>query len=203
MLYSEAQQVARTLDLDEMFEIFESDVRRLVAEFTTQRVFVHAGVVGWRDRAIVIPGRSFTGKTTLVAELVRAGATYYSDEYAVLDRQGRVHPYGKPLSLRESGDHRQTERTVEELGGSAGTKPMRIGCVLVTEYRDGARWAPKRLTAGQAVLSLLANTVSARRRPEMALEALNAATANAIALKSKRGEAARIVQAIVTMLDES
>ena len=43
-------------------------------------------IVTWgRGRAIVIPGRTFSGKSTLVAELVRAGATYYSDEYAVED----------------------------------------------------------------------------------------------------------------------
>jgi hypothetical protein len=31
-----------------------------------------------------------------VAELVRAGATYYSDEFAVLDSRGRVHPFPRP-----------------------------------------------------------------------------------------------------------
>ena len=64
-----------------------------VANYAPDRVFVHAGVVAWRGRALVLPGTSFAGKTTLVAELVRAGAIYYSDEYAVLDEQGRVHPY--------------------------------------------------------------------------------------------------------------
>jgi hypothetical protein len=34
---------------------------------------------------------SYSGKTTLVSELIRAGATYYSDEYAVIDERGRVH----------------------------------------------------------------------------------------------------------------
>ena len=84
-------------------ESLESDMQRFVAEMAHRRVFVHAGVVGWQGKAIIIPGRTFTGKTTMVAELVRAGATYYSDEYAVFDLQGRVHPYARPLGMRETG----------------------------------------------------------------------------------------------------
>ena len=65
---------------------------------------MHAGVVGWNGRALLLPGRTLSGKTTLVAELLRAGATYYSDELAVLDARGRVHPFPKPLAIREKGD---------------------------------------------------------------------------------------------------
>ena len=37
-----------------------------VAERATDYLFVHAGVVAWEGRAIVMPGASFAGKTTLV-----------------------------------------------------------------------------------------------------------------------------------------
>jgi hypothetical protein len=37
------------------------------------------------DRREFDPGTSFTGKTTLVDQLIRAGATSYSDGYAVID----------------------------------------------------------------------------------------------------------------------
>src|SRR5262249_17082640 len=37
-----------------------------VARRSGQMLFVHAGVVGWRGLAIIIPGRSLTGKSTLV-----------------------------------------------------------------------------------------------------------------------------------------
>src|SRR5579862_5116240 len=85
LLYSGPRRVARSLELEELFEPLESDLQALVAGAARRRVFVHAGVVGWKGQAIVIPGRSYSGKTLLVAALVRAGATYYSDEYAVLD----------------------------------------------------------------------------------------------------------------------
>src|SRR5579884_3269688 len=63
-------------------------------------IFIHAGVVRVGAAAVVIPGRTFSGKSTLVAALVRAGATYYSDEYAAVDADGMIHPYAKPLSSR-------------------------------------------------------------------------------------------------------
>src|SRR6267143_94986 len=99
LLYGDHIRLARSLDVEQIFERFESDLRLLVAELARRRVFVHAGVVGWKGRAIVVPGRSFSGKTSLVAELVRAGETYYSDEYAVFDSRGRVHPFPKPLEI--------------------------------------------------------------------------------------------------------
>ena len=93
LVYANAGRIARTPELFQALDAFESDLQLYVAEEAPRRVFVHAGVVRWRGKAILIPGRSFSGKTTLTAELVKAGATYYSDEYAVLDGQGRVHPY--------------------------------------------------------------------------------------------------------------
>ena len=85
----------------------------VIAEVARNRVFVHAGVVGWKGRAIVIPGRSYSGKSTLVSELIRAGAAYYSDEYAVFDSRGRVYPFAKPLEMRDVVRH------VEEIASDA------------------------------------------------------------------------------------
>ena len=75
------------------YESVESKICVTIAEFAVGKVFLHAGVVGWKGRAIVIPATSFSGKTTLVAELVKRGAQYYSDEYAVLDAEGKVEPF--------------------------------------------------------------------------------------------------------------
>jgi hypothetical protein len=110
-LYGDHIRLARSVHVDQVFEAFESDLRLFVAELARRRVFVHAGVVGWSGKAIVLPGRSYSGKSSLVAELVRAGATYYSDEYAVFDARGRVHPFPKPLEMRHQGNERQTRLT--------------------------------------------------------------------------------------------
>ena len=201
LLYGDHVRLARSFDLDSVFETFESDLRIFVAELAKHRVFVHAGVVGWKGKAIVIPGRSYSGKSTLVAELVRAGATYYSDEYAVLDSRGRVHPFAKPLELREEGKFVQTKITVADIGGHTGTKPLPVALVLMTQFKSGARWRPRKLTPGKAVLEMLFNTVSARRNPERALATLQRVTATADVLKGVRGDAGKLVASLLEHIE--
>ena len=75
ILYADAGRLARSMDLDDVFARLEDDLRIYVADRARRRLFVHAGVVRWRSRAIVIPGASLSGKSCLVAALVRAGAT--------------------------------------------------------------------------------------------------------------------------------
>jgi len=196
ILYGNVEKLLRTMDLDELLDVFESDVKLHVAAGARRRVFIHAGVVGWKDQAILIPGRSFSGKTTLVAELVQAGATYYSDEYAVLDDDGLVHPYSRPLSVRETGKH--VKHPPEMFGGRLGTRPLPVGLVIATSYRPGARWRPKTLSAAEGALELILNAVSIQRQPEKVLETLRRAIPNATILKGVRGEAKHVVDFILT-----
>jgi hypothetical protein len=167
--------------------VLDSQLRAHVAFHAPERVFVHAGVVARDGRAILIPGPSFSGKTTLVAALIAAGAVYYSDEYAVLDADGLVHPYPKPLSIREEsarGDH-----TPQSLGAVVGHDPLPVAVVAITSYRPGARWRPERRSPGDGAMALLANTVPARDRPREALAAVSRAAADALILEGERGDA--------------
>jgi serine kinase of HPr protein (carbohydrate metabolism regulator) len=194
LVYANATRIARVRDFEETVRALETDLQLHVAEMSPRRVFVHAGVVALGGKAIVIPGRSFSGKTTLVAELVKAGATYYSDEYAVLDESGRVHAYARPLSIREGGRlDGPTRVEVESLGGKRGAKPLDVGLVLITEYHQGARWRPRRLSPGEGVVALLANTVPARRRPAEALATFQKVVSAATVFKSARGDADSLV----------
>lgn len=203
VLYAGSARIARAMELDAVFETLESILHFNVAVGARQRIFVHAGVVGWRGRAIVIPGRSMSGKTTLVAELVRAGATYYSDEFAVFDAQGRVHPYARPLMVREEAKERQTRCPVEELGGLAGTRPLPVGLVAFAAFEAGAKWRRRVLTPGQALLALMDNTVLARLRPKTALKFLQPAALGATVLKGRRGEAREIAERLLNESEKS
>lgn len=200
LLYADAQRLARTTNLDELLEAFESDLKIHVAERARRKLFVHAGVVGWRGRAIVIPGKSFSGKTTVVAELVRAGATYYSDEYAVFDSKGQVHPYERPMMVRTATDQKRERQRVESFGGRIGTRPLPVGLVLVSEYCEGARWRPRSLTRGEGSLALLSNTIAARRYPEKAFTTFERIARDALFIKSKRGEARAAAASILSLL---
>jgi hypothetical protein len=202
ILYADSVQLARSKDTDLVLETLERELQLYVAEYARRRVFVHAGVVGWRGKAIIIPGRTMSGKTTLVKALVEAGATYYSDEYAVLDERGRVHPYPKPLSLRENGDGRAKEVRPEDFGGTTGVKPLPVGLVVATSYREGAHWRPRQLVPGRAVMALLTHTVSVRRKPERALITLRQVVADALVLKGARGEAGEVAERLLARLTE-
>ncbi|MEP6718858.1 MAG: hypothetical protein ABJB21_06940 [bacterium] len=201
VLYGDDMRIARSTNLQDVFERLESDLRLFVGEFARHRVFVHAGVVGWKGKAIVIPGRSYSGKSTLVSALVRAGATYYSDEYAVFDAKGLVHPFAKPLEIRAEGEYTQARITVGELGGKSGKKPLPVGLVLMTGYKRGATWRPRKLSPGKGVLEMLFNTVSARRSPEKALSTLRQVTRKAEVLKGVRGDTSAIVDALLKRME--
>jgi len=204
-LYVGGRRRARSRDLAQLLALLESELRLCVAARATRRTFVHAGVVGWRGVAIVLPGRSRSGKTTLVAELIRAGASYLSDEFAVLDARGRVHPFAKPLSIRgEGGCDRHVQRpSAEALGGRSARSALPVGLVVLATHRPGASWAPSALSPGHAVLEMLAHTVPARLRPAESLRALERAVARAVVVKGERGEAAELAPRLLRMLEEA
>ena len=203
IIYADGECITQAPRFEQAADALESDVQLYVAEMSPRRVFVHAGVVGWRGQAIVIPGRSFSGKTTLTAALVKAGCVYYSDEYAVLDPAGRVHPYARLLGIREGiPSGRATRYHVEDLGGRRGAKPLPVGLVIVSRYKAGRRWRPRPLTAGEGALAMLENTVSARREPQAALSTLRLALARSLVFKGIRGEAEQVVDFIFATLDK-
>jgi len=135
-----------------------------------------------------------------VAALLQAGATYYSDEYAVFDAHGRVYPYLTPLSIRQGSDERPRKCSAEALGGRPGVKPLPVGLVVVCAYRPAARWQPRTLSPGRAILALLANTVAARRQPQATLATLRQAIRQATTLQGARGEATEMVEALLRKL---
>lgn len=177
--------------------VLEGQIRGHVAVLAPEITFVHAGAVEHEGRAIIFPGHSFSGKTTLTEAFIRAGATYYSDEFAVLDGDGRLHPYPKPLSIRKGETSLQSDHTVESLNGVAGVELIPVGLVLVTYYRPGAQWVPRKLSPGEAAMAVLANTVTVRQRPQEGLRAITRALEGADAYEGERGEAVELVDRVL------
>jgi hypothetical protein len=203
LLYGGFALHARSLNLEEVLRALEKHIHLYVAEYAANRVFVHAGVVSWRGRAILIPGASRAGKSTLVAALLRAGATYYSDEYAVLDVRGRVHPFARRLSIRSADGTTARRCRPEQFGSRAGEGPLPVGLVAVTHYRAGASWRPRTLTPGQAIVALLQDTLPAQLDPEGALRVLQQTIGPALVLKGIRGDADETAAQLLAVLDGS
>jgi Rps23 Pro-64 3,4-dihydroxylase Tpa1-like proline 4-hydroxylase len=187
--------------LQEAVRWLAGDVDRTVSERSTRGFFVHAGAVGWRGRAILVPGRSMSGKSTLVEALVRHGATYYSDEYAVFDAEGRVWPYARRAVLRgPTGLRPGNART--EPGRAGGTPPLPPALIVSTPFRAGVRWRPEVLRGAAALLPLIDNTVLARVQPARTLQLAAGLASGVVALSGERPEADDVAPRILEFLDD-
>lgn len=201
-LYKDGLEISSGISETNFFKYLNSTLRLEVAEFAEGRVFLHAGVVGWHGQAIVFPATSFAGKSTLTAELVRNGAEYYSDEYAVLDENGHVGPFPRHLSMRYFGATREREVPPEELGGRTGRNSIPVGMILLTSYEKGGKWRPEVLTAGSGIMELIPNTLTMHRDPAFALKVLDLVTRRAIIVKSPRGDVKKFAKFLLAFFDK-
>ena len=182
-------------ELDLAIVMLRTQMRRFVGYHAKDLVFVHAGVVAQEGAAIVLPGHSFAGKSTLVEALVGAGAEFYSDEYAMFDAQGRVAHYREPLSRRGARGQEEVE-----LGSGEPLEPVTVGLVAFTSYRPGARWEPRRLSTGAGLVAMMEHAVPARERPAQTLATLRQALTGAALLGGERGEAVETARALIGAL---
>jgi hypothetical protein len=181
-------------------EAMLSDLELWVAGHTQRAVFVHAGCVAAGARAILIPGYSRSGKTSLTAALIRAGALYYSDEFAVLDHRGLVSPYPRSLSVRTASGASAQRVPATALGAQIGQARAPVGLIAALRYDTEAGWNAEPQTQSQAALLLLQHTVSGRLRPHASLNAIKHATSDAIALAGTRDDAERAATALLKLL---
>jgi hypothetical protein len=194
LAYVNDSRLVRDFEIQNVLRQVESEMQRVVAEEASTYHFVHAGVVEWAGKAVIIPGRTLSGKSSLVVEFLRAGACYYSDEYAVLDSKGRVYPFPRRLVTRDAEGRTTKEIDPQELGITIGKKPLPVGIVLLTQYRPRANWDPRRLSSAKSILALLSNSLSARRDPVRAMRILHKVATWSKAFKSSRGEAGQVVR---------
>jgi Coenzyme PQQ synthesis protein D (PqqD) len=76
-------------------------VNRRIVSSSPDYLMFHAAAVAKDGRAVIMPAPTGSGKTTLAAELVRAGMDYLSDEVVAVDPEsGLVHPVPKSLALK-------------------------------------------------------------------------------------------------------
>jgi hypothetical protein len=81
--------------------LFEWGLNWCVSNHAHQYLIVHAGVVERGGRALLLPARPGSGKSTLVAGLVARGFRLLSDEHALIQPQdGLVVPAPRPVALK-------------------------------------------------------------------------------------------------------
>jgi hypothetical protein len=190
--------VAGDLSAEVGVHALDSQIRALIALNAPDRIFIHAGVVGVNGRGVVLPAPSFAGKSSLVAALVAEGASYYSDEFAVLDSEGRVHPYPRPLSIRREGARYGEKTPLESMAAGVGDSSLRASLIAITRYVPGEHWSPRRQSSGAGAMALLANAIPARSRPEETMRTVNRAAANTVVLEGPRGDATETAELLLS-----
>ncbi len=206
-VFFEKRLLAQSSDLEECFSALEGDLSMAIATDSRHGlVFVHSGVVSLGDGALLIPGTSRSGKSTLVDVLVARGALYCSDEYAVIDGEGLVWPYLRQISLRTEnclGSGKKVSMQRFEGRIAMASTPLPVTGILGCQYRAGSDWSCHPATPGQGVLQLLENAVSAQLDPGRTMKILSRAANGAKVKIGTRGEASDAVESIWRCFDSS
>jgi hypothetical protein len=170
----------------------------VLQRLTTLRA-VHAGAVLLGGRALLLPGGTHAGKSSLVVELLRRGATYFSDEYALIDSEGLVHPYPRPLLIR-NGRPEQDPLLPSECNASVGEVPVPVGWILSLQYLPGCAWSVETITQSEALLTLLRNTPHVLAESPHLVRVFERAVSQANCYTGCRSEAADAVDQILRLV---
>jgi hypothetical protein len=104
-LFLDDSFVAHTEDVASAIAWLSWDINRAVAEESTSYLLMHSGAVavpGGGEGGVLLPGAAGSGKSTLVAALVRAGLGYLSDELVALDLPGAaLVPFPRTIVLKK------------------------------------------------------------------------------------------------------
>ncbi|HXP84484.1 MAG TPA: hypothetical protein VN841_07180 [Bryobacteraceae bacterium] len=202
----EGAEYATAAGADEALVSLQQAVDEHVVQHAAGFAFVHAGAVGVGGAAALLIASSGHGKSTLVKELAGGawGADYYSDEYAAIDPEGRLHPYPRSLLLRE-GRPAQHPVTPQELGARVAAGPAEIRLVLQVPYAPdeghiGIRVTP--LAQSEALHLLLKSTPQALDYHPAIFGSLTKVAARARTYTGVRGESPKAARAILELLSE-
>ncbi|QQS41959.1 MAG: hypothetical protein IPM63_03160 [Acidobacteriota bacterium] len=200
-LFFEGERVAEVIGLESsQLQGVASKLQLLIALNAAPRyLFLHAGAVALGGKAVLFPGRTHSGKSTLTRAFLDAGARYLTDDCAVVGEDGRVHPYPVPLKLRteaNSGERPEGSYSVE-------SEPCEIALVISTVYSEGAVWNPREQEKGELVWSMLDHLFwpeIVRKHPEETLGRLKLVAERSLLLQGPRGEAGEVVEDVLARL---
>ncbi len=91
------------LPLDIGVLALEMALNWLVATTADRYLIFHSGVVARNGKAVLMPGASGIGKSTLTSGLAFAGWRLFSDEFGLFDPDKTLfYPYPRPISLKNA-----------------------------------------------------------------------------------------------------
>lgn len=172
------------------------ELNRLLIE--NNQTVVHAAVVASATAAILLAGRSHSGKTTMAGWLAAIdGYTFVADEAAAVGPSG-VTPYLRPLGIRPGGPlaahlpplsraatFMPEERLVpaSQLGAALRRQPTPIGLIVFPRYRAGSATSIARLSQADTLERLARQTPGLRLHGLPVFERLTSITSAAAAIE--------------------
>ena len=168
------------------WDLLERSLAVFAAHRLSRLVAVHAAVIGWHGRALVVPAVSGGGKSTLSLAAHQVGASVMSDEYALIDPEtGFVTGWHRPVRiLTDDGG-------VDRHDIAFASDPLPVGCIAFVAH-EGERQCVER---GQ-------HTTCAAARPTDSLEAALFAVRSAYAVEGTWADAAVSVEPLLAVTAE-
>lgn len=146
-------------------------------------VFLKADAVVWRRNVILLPGRSFSGKSTLALALVELGCQMWARSFCALDMAGTVYPF--PRKQRPADG-------------------LPVGGIFDLTYVPNHPWSASSLSAGQAALALTSVLATSGESPGAFLPRVAAICSKAVArFQGKRGDASSSARYLLAEMDAS
>jgi hypothetical protein len=179
-----------------------------------EHYFVHAAVVVWRGRALVLPGLSRAGKSTLALALLLEGARYLSDELLAFTRAGRAEPLPRALKIRDecvayfpelegrfAGEGEVRFLPFEALPSGVLATSAPVGAIAVPRWSAGAANRPEPLSRGEALLALAGASLNFGAHQEQSLDWLAALVGDSMAFSIPWSEPRIAARALLAELD--
>ncbi len=163
--------------------------------------FLHAGGVEIEGKAILFPGRSHAGKSTLVTAFLKRGASYLSDDMVPIDGELRAHPFPRPIGLRPKTGGVSKRTPFKKLGAKPADRALPIALVWCGVY-DPLATGPtfERRRGAAAFAELFAHAPGAQIRPEVIVPILSGVARRVPVFSGVRGDADAFVDAVLTGL---
>ncbi len=172
---------------DQSAYTLQSIVDEYVVSHVRGLTAVHAGALVRDNAALLLPGQSHAGKSTLVAELIRDGWIYYSDEYAFIDDAALVHAYPRTMFVRDAQGQSQAVPVTAPSGGEA----VPVRAIVELRYAAGADFAVTPVVQSEAVIRLLKNTPRELEQDPAVFPRMAALASKSRYFAGVRGEAAQ------------
>jgi hypothetical protein len=203
LLYMNSTRVVRTLEWPELQERLLLGTRLLVTQSVQRHLFVAGAAVGHGDAAMLVLGLGQVARLALVHELVSAGCTYMSSDYALINNDGQaVSPFPNVIPVRRESGEAGTYRMPTELGWPVETRSLPLELLVLARHAPDARLTQRPITPGRGLLALMSEAVAARREPQAALRVFDRALEQARLVEVRFGNHADAARQLLNLVGD-